>query len=834
MNTGHSGMPASGAELHNSPPPRPEQAPATVSEPAGPSAPSSAAERSPFDGLGKHHWFKAAASAAITYGIVLTGSVFALLLAVAGSLMSGTGSDLGQSAQDAIGVDPMESGVGMIFTLPFLLVGMAFLGPVSASGEAGILGMFLSVRGEVWAVPVLLTVLASLSLWWLGRHSERKAGVVRTSQRWVLAATTGLALAVIAVALAMLTAVRSEMEAVTLSIDSASAWLFLGAFAIGTVCSVAGRHAGRTKTLPATSAAGQAVVRTAQAVRVFGWHVLAYMTVAGLVLFVAAAVEGGMAAAFTAPLWLPTAAAWAYGAGHLSGLNVFGQPGTMYVFEAGWWQTTLLLLLTVLAAVAASLLWSQRRGTGRDALAGWHSWLTLPIVFACGGAAVALMTTIVATAAGSFISFSGSMGLAGWTFLVMGIWGGIIDVTARYLAPALVPHLPAKMRGFLTAGAPSGAAMSVDSGTSTAPYPAADSAAAGTPGQAENRPAPLSTSAKKRLKVAAWTAGAVVVVGIGAGIAYNILATGAYGPQAKVEQYLSALQNGEASTATALLDPNVATAERVLFNDEIFAAAENRITGFSIRDVVTKEDTAMVVADVVQDAKTTPLTFELEQDGRTAVVFKDWRIASGGSWSLPLELPAGRQEIKVNGVAVEIAGGQDNFQGGVRSLVPVLPGDYVISAPEGTRYISYGSEQTVRVPVDSGVQPETAVFEQAMTEAVAADAAAQANAYLAKCIEAKELQPEGCPNAAFAWRDEEKYRAINWKLETEPEYDVSRNWLDDGFMLTARNGEVSLNYEENVSFNDDREEWKQQETTRGLLFTGAVSIDGDKLTVSFD
>ncbi|WP_205834467.1 hypothetical protein [Crystallibacter degradans] len=757
-----------------------------------------------------------------------------LLLAVAGSLMSGAGSDLGQSAQEAIGVDPMESGVGMIFTLPFLLVGMAFLGPVSASGEAGVLGMFLSMRGEVWAVPVLLTVLAALSLWWLGRHFERKAGVVRTSQRWILAATTGLALAVIAVGLAILMAVRSEMEAVTLSIDSASAWLFLGAFVIGAVCSVAGRHAGRTKTLPAASATGHAVVRTAQAVRVFGWHLLAYMTVAGMVLFVAAATEGGTAAAFTAPLWLPTAAAWAYGAGHLSGLNVFGQPETTYVFEAGWWQAALLLLLTVLAALAASLLWSQRRGTGRNALEGWYSWLTLPVVFACGGAAVGLMTTIVATAAGSFISFSGAMGLAGWTFLVMGIWGGIIEVSARYLAPTLAPYAPAKMRGFLTAGAPSGAVMSVGSVTPAAAHPVADSAAAGRPGPAENQPTPLSASAKKRLKIAAWSVGAVAVVGIGAGIAYNILATGAYGPQAKVEQYLTALQNGEASTATALLDPNVATAERVLFNDEIFAAAENRITGFSIRDVVTTEDTAMVVADVVQDAKTTPLTFELEQEGRTAVVFKDWRIASGGSWSLPLELPAGRQDIKVNGVAVEIAGGQEDFQGGVRALVPVLPGDYVVSAPEGTKYISYGSEQAVRVPVDSSAQPETAVFEQAMTDAVAADAAAQANAYLAKCIEAKELQPQGCPNAAFAWRDDENYRAISWKLETEPEYDVSRSWLDDGLMLTARNGEVSLNYEENVSFTDDREEWKQQETTRGLLFNGAVSIDGDKLTVTFD
>ncbi|MFD1214480.1 hypothetical protein ACFQ36_20840, partial [Arthrobacter sp. GCM10027362] len=555
-----------------------------------------------------------------------------------------------------------------------------------------------------------------------------------------------------------------------------------------------------------------------QSVKVFGWHYLAYSAPVGLGLLAWACIQGGAAAAFSAPLWLPTAAAWGYGLGHFSGILLPGSEGLKYVFSLPWWVAAAMVLLAAAMTLAASLMWLLRRDNRPETLAKWNSWAALPAVFTAGGLLLTLLGSIVAAADGGFFgSFSGTVGPAPWTFLVLGLWGVAIEAAARFLAPLLVPYLPARARKFLAGG------TAVPPVAGLPPAPAAAPSPAALP-----QPKPLGPAARKRLKAAAITAGGAVVLGAGGMIAYSVLAATVFGPQHQVEGYLQALQDGDAVTAAQILDPNVTSAQRVLLDNEIFGAAENRITGYRIKDVTVEADTAVVTAEVTQDARTTGLTFGLEADGRTALVFNQWRVGSGPGWPVLLDLPAGLDSVTVNGVAVRLPAGSGSYES-----LPALPGSYVVAAPEGTRYTTFGEDQVLQVTAEHGQAPPSAVFAPKFTDAVTGEAVAQAKAYLAKCLEAAEFEPAGCPNSTYVWGDDEDVRNISWSLETEPAYEVGEDW---GGQLTvsARDGRATVSYEENEAWDEDEPaEWEAKEDSSYLSFSGTVAVAGDDLTVTF-
>ncbi len=786
-------------------------------DPAFAAAPARPA-RTVLNGVGPRQWVGAAISAAIAYGVTVVGTIAALVLVFIGSLFSADSAMDGR-LQEMSGVDTSEITSGILFIIgaPFQVAGLALMGSLNTQMDSEFLGTSIQLGGMLWMMPLLLTALASATLWWLGRRAERGSPTT-TVQRWLLAGATGVVLAVIATLLAQIFTIRSQDNGTELTLNSASASLFFGAILMGTLASFAGRRSASGK----PSLLREKLPDSVPAMRLFGLHFLTYTTVTGFALLIAAAVKGGAVAAFAAPLWLPTAAAWSYGLGHLSAVRTSTSmtSDSVHLFTLPWWVALLMAVLTLLLAVCASVAWSLMRPRASK---HWSSWATLPAAFLAGGLLLALLSAALFDVDAGILAISGSLALAPWTFLIMGLWGAAIEAGSRFVAPTLVPLVPVRVRQRLGADSQGVTAGSPDQESS-----GAQTASAGPVVEAK----PMTAQTKKRLKVGGIIVGAVVVLSVGATVAYNVAATTVYGPQAQVEKYLDALKDGDAEAAVDILDPNVTTQEQVLLNNEIFKAAENRISGYEIRDIETTDDGALVTADITQDSKTVPITFALEEGDRTALVFNEWRVLSGAAWHLPIEIPGGEGVFKVNGVDVELssAGQQSPLM-----LLPVLPGDYVITPPEGTKYVTLGEPQTASVSVDPlAIGKRGVQFEINLTDAVQKDAIAQAKAYLEKCVAAKEAEPESCPNRMFTFGDEKDYRNISWKLSQEPTYEVSEGWQGTQMRLNATDGEATVTYERNTAWDDEPAEWEKEDSSASLYFSGDVVIEKDKLTVSFE
>ena len=95
--------------------------------------------------------------------------------------------------------------------------------------------------------------------------------------------------------------------------------------------------------------------------------------------------------------------------------------------------------------------------------------------------------------------------------------------------------------------------------------------------------------------------GAVLLVVVAAAGVLGYLSSAVYTPKAQVESYLSALVDGEAEAAGELFLPTDGTP--VLFSDEIYRAATNRITEYEITNVETYGTRAGVTADVTQNGR---------------------------------------------------------------------------------------------------------------------------------------------------------------------------------------------------------------------------------------
>ncbi len=775
-------------------------------------------------GVGSTRWLGAGLSATIAYGVTLVGAVVALVLVFVGTLLT-SNSDMDSTVQEYSGIDPAEIAGGILFIIgiPFQLTGMAFMGAFGAELGTNFFGAPLELEGMLWVLPLLLTGLAVAALWWLGRRAERKQPT-EAAQAWILSGTTGLALALIAMLFGLVFTIRSGDEEMAVSINSVSVSLLFGALVIGTLATWAGRASARGFTF------ARKYPSVLNALKVFGLHFLAYTVVTGVIVFISAIVKGGALAAFSAPLWLPTAAIWGYGVGHFTtlGVSTSAASDSMNVLDLPWWATLLLILFTLAFAVLASVVWALVRNNDPTALRRGTSWVVLPAVFLVGGLATSLVSAAVFDVSGGIFALSGTMALAPWTFLIMGLWGAAIEVSSRFVAPTLIPFAPARVRGWLKRNVDHGmTADAVASDVTPSTAPAADAT-----GQVPE-PQPMSAQAKKRLRVWGIIVGAVVVLVIGATVAYNVVSTSVFGPKAQVEKYLDSLRDGDAATAVDILDPNVTSQERVLLTNQIFSAAKNRISGYEIRDVETTDGGAVITADLTQDSKTTPITFVLEKGDRTAVVFNEWRVVSGGTWLLPIQLPEGANEIKVNGVDVKLPSSEGQQAPG--TILPVLPGSYVITPPEGTKYVTLGEAKTVNVAVDpEGNNSLGARFEISLTDAVQKDTVAEAKAYLEKCLASKDAAPEACPNKMYTYGDAKDYRNISWSLTTEPTYDVSEGFQGQSVRLRASGGEATVSYERNMEwYSDEPAVWEKQKDSRGLYFDGEVRLEKDKLTVKF-
>ncbi|MEV6584466.1 DUF4401 domain-containing protein [Kocuria rhizophila] len=888
---------------------------ATAGQPGAPAYTPPAALAS----MTSRHWWVPLVAGLGGYVGTVVGAAIALVLSMLGAAISGDSNgsfadQLNDQVDDLSGVDPGASSWKWIFFAPFQLAAMAALTPLRLimSSEDD------RLSGGI-AVPQYFALACGVAAaWFLARKLSASLRVENRVVQWLMAALGGISWGLVALIVTALTSLQTNTSIyytdVRVRITAVGGLLFPVLFVVGLLTIASALNARSTQTSPGRVVIG--AERTApgllQVLRPMAVQFAVFGSLAGLGLLIYAFVKGGAVLGFSALLWLPLAVGWLFVMGLLSALFAGGQAASFADFTGGsgtaylWtdavvpvWAVVLIIALAVLSVVCAALTWAHVRPVDQRVARNPFSWAVLPLAYFLLG----LLLMWLLRVSGSFIgegSDTASAGFsvrpAGWTCLVFLLWGVVIELLARFVAPAFMHSLPAPVtrwlrgsersrgraavvasaaamggaavahHGAANAAAPQGAAAS---GTPVPAAPAQETAAAASSPQYPAEPAvtaqrdhtapvpgeqtqelpryddaaaatytrpprePMDPAKKKRIRLIAIIVGAVLLLAVVAAVVFSVLGRTVFGPDKQAEQLLQSATNGKATAVTEAADPNVSTSERALLTDEVYGAAENRISSYEIKDTRIDGDHATVNATVTQDGVTTPVDVPMVSDSRNGL-FKSWRVDESAGvplyQSFSVEIPAGVSELTVNGqkVAVDEQGEAHSTQ------FTVLPGDYAVAVSSTSKYVTYGGEQVAEIRAGSAPLSSGMAFQQSFTPALEQDVTKQLNAQLDKCAKTAEFEPEGCPFEYSIYGDEKDYRNPVWSIEKYPTYSVSRSPFDSGEIsfTTTKSGEARLDYQHNEEYDDDEPaDWSDEDTTTSISTSGTVVVSGDKLTV---
>ncbi|WP_162893171.1 hypothetical protein [Microbacterium halotolerans] len=330
----------------------------------------------------------------------------------------------------------------------------------------------------------------------------------------------------------------------------------------------------------------------------------------------------------------------------------------------------------------------------------------------------------------------------------------------------------------------------------------------------ESQREPLGRGAKT-----AWLVGGLSVLGIVVLIVAGLLVRGyfagtQYSPQAKVENYLQAIVDGNASDALELWEPNVTSAERVLLTDEVYAAAENRPTAFEIGTVTEIDGGASIAATLTVDSKRYDVSFELEKAGSAAVVFDDWKIVSGPEQTVRIGDVS--QVVQVNGVGVDLSeiavtefADENDHQWSELTDIPVLPGDYTFTAPEADGLFTYGDDQVATALPNADFQtgweqleaPQFASFTVKWTDDAQQQAIDQVQARIDECMKSDQFVPKLCQNSLVM--NDPSFMAITSITRSwEQEPTLTFENLEGRPVVAVEGGELRIDYKERYSEDD--------------------------------
>lgn len=803
------------------------------------------------------------AGAAYFAGAVAT--TLLLLLTLAGIMLSGSDVLVPEMpmTEGMPGNFDGAAGFAAVLTLPFQVLAMACFGALSGTASMP-MPMFGNMTADLvfYGVPLTLTVLLAAALVFSGWYVERLQPASGPSVRWLQSAVSGVVLALLALLLTLMAAVQVEASdgmGISIHLDAVSMSLFFGALVLGVVATMAGR-ARRADGGFFGPAVGFSLPRMPlRSAGLFITHVVLFSCIAVPALIVVAGVKAGWIGVLSSPLWAINAAVGAFGVGHLSGLGssmsaegflqrAGDQSNVTYVFGmTPEWGSVLTVLCALVVAVAVSMLWKLRRdGAGVD-LNNPATWLTLPIVYGIGGLLLMGLSYVsLSFEVTQLGSMQGSVSLAWWTFLVLALWGLAVEVSARLLAPLLVQLLPERLAARMAAPVhnPRSAGMDQASGVrpaqsddgsgvpadSTARLQQVDEQQPHLAGQQQDSPqAPMDPRTKRKVWLTIGIIGIAVVLVVAATVTVSVINAAAYGPDKKVSAYLDALEAGDASAALELAEPNVANAQRVLLTDKVFKGAKKRIDGYTITDTEVQDDEAVISVDVRQDGRQAEMEFQARKSGTNNVFFDEWTLQQPQLGGLQLTSQQPVESLKINGISVKMP---EKSSSASLWMLPAYPGEYVVELDGKSKYLTLG-QQTGTVTANAGDMPSIHL-ELAPSDEMAQEATNAAKAYLDKCLESTSLQPDNCPNEAYAFSfSDSGPRNVQWTLTDEPELEVSRDWQGGWSVETMERGEAEVSYEVNESFDSDEPDWQKDSDTSSITFTGAITLNDGDMEIEF-
>lgn len=782
-----------------------------------------------------------AAAAASSYVLLVVVSVLLLLLALIG-VIAGNGGSLGSVDVPGEGEVSAWSQLGQ---MAVQLIALGHFGTLQTTIE-GVVPLLGAIRGQAssYAVPLILFVLGAVFIHVSSGIAERKVPSASRQQLLSQALVTGVLYSLLVnVAASIFAMTYPPLNGITVApISAVGFWSVAMSLCLGAGVSLLARRrvmAVRADVRASSKLAAQLnLPLTAVTV-----HALVFAVVAVPVVWIAAAVLKGWPAALTAPLWILNATGYALVTGHLGGISVVtrsaqavGGSGSrndeqlIYGFGAdaagssavglGW----ACLALALVSAVAAGTVILLRRGRVENT--NIMPWIPVPVAFLLLG----ILLPPLLTVSGNFslpgmASASMNAAPAWWSPVVFLLWGVLVELSARFLSPSVIPLLPARLVYWARIGMPFVLPMPAPAAASQA----ADSdVLAATPGSGDDvsiEPPvrkPLSAADRKRRKLIAAAAGLVVVLAIGGVVTANVIKAN-NGADKVVDEYLQALVDGDAEKAVHMSDPGVPSGERTLLTNKVYQAAAKRMDGFRILSTDIQDDTATVRAEVSQDGRKRTMSYTLVK-GDAKMLDDDWRLNSRLHSSVMIAADSNVEAFAVNGVTIATP---LESAGASRVTLPAFPGEYVVGIPASEKFITAKEISTV-VEVGPVASARTARLEISPTEEFKTTVAAKIDAVLATCAASTTLDPAGCPFDTYISRD---VRSISWSIKEKPEYQLDNSYGEDWRIRGKKSGTAEVTFERNSSYDSNSPEWKKETRSVPFRTDGTVRLASGEVTL---
>lgn len=174
----------------------------------------------------------------------------------------------------------------------------------------------------------------------------------------------------------------------------------------------------------------------------------------------------------------------------------------------------------------------------------------------------------------------------------------------------------------------------------------------------------------------------LVVVAVGSFVLANSMRT----PEAQVRRYLDYLAQGNASAATAMVDPGVANDERVFLTDEVMASATSLL---QVEDVVDRDEGRTSKKHTVNATVTVgdvhfTFPFEVQESKPTLGIIKNWTIQNALVVPIAVRIK-NVSTFSIGGVTAPVS--DDNYFPYTSPIYMLYPGVYTVSAADPGVYI---------------------------------------------------------------------------------------------------------------------------------------------------
>ena len=207
---------------------------------------------------------------------------------------------------------------------------------------------------------------------------------------------------------------------------------------------------------------------------------------------------------------------------------------------------------------------------------------------------------------------------------------------------------------------------------------------------------PVSPGARKRVKVIGALVGVLVVLVIAGVVALKVV-NSSRTPEAEVRKYLDLLASGQASAATAMVDPGVSNDQRSFLTDDVMASATSLLV---VEDVVADKndssDRRMVTATMQVNGERFTHEFTVAKGSSTMGVLNNWTVKDSLAARVSVDVE-GYAQFSVGGVNADAsaAGRNDRendylFYPGVYTFTPIAASEYADSNPETVSVLDDG------------------------------------------------------------------------------------------------------------------------------------------------